>query len=363
MVINQTNLWSRLNDWGHEHALNGSLLAVLILGAAAGLGFCSYLYWPQPPQPIQPVVQQEVVTEKGATKYYSPLTGVEVSKASTAKRPVTAIMIENSYDARPQSGIKSAGIVYEAIAEGGITRFLTLHQEDRPGMIGPVRSLRPYYIDWLAPFNASVAHAGGSLKAIREIRNGSYRDIDEFANGSYYWRATDRYAPHNLYTSFDRLDKLNKMKGYTSSKFTPWPRKLDSPIDGKSAASRINIDVSGALFAVRYDYKKATNSYLRSIGGVPHNDREAGRLAPKVVIALKVPTYIGMEDGPREQMRTIGYGDAYIFQDGVVIKAIWRKSGKKAQMEFFDKFGRVVALNAGQTWLTVVAPSKSVTWR
>ena len=61
----------------------------------------------------------------------SPLTGVEVNEDQAA-RPVTAVIIENSIDARPQSGLEEAGIVFEAYAEGGITRFMALYQEARP---------------------------------------------------------------------------------------------------------------------------------------------------------------------------------------------------------------------------------------
>ena len=106
--------------------------------------------------------------------------------SANLSKPVTAIMIENSPDARPHSGLKQAEVVYEAIAEGGITRFLTLFQQHKPQLIGPVRSLRMYYVDWLAPYQASVAHVGGSHASLQEIRNGKYRDIDQFFNGSSY---------------------------------------------------------------------------------------------------------------------------------------------------------------------------------
>ena len=127
---------------------------------------------------------------KTAEKYYSHLNGIEVASKANLSKPVTAIMIENSPDARPHSGLKQAEVVYEAIAEGGITRFLTLFQQHKPQLIGPVRSLRMYYVDWLAPYQASVAHVGGSHASLQEVRNGKYRDIDQFFNGSSYWRAT-----------------------------------------------------------------------------------------------------------------------------------------------------------------------------
>jgi hypothetical protein len=254
-------------------------------------------------------------------------------------------------------------VVFEAIAEGGITRFLVLYQEQRPGLIGPVRSVRPYYVDWLASFDAAVAHIGGSANALREVRNGQYKDIDQFFNDEAYWRATDRYAPHNVYTDFSHLDDLNKSKGFTSSSFASWPRKIGSP-SPKSNAKKIDISISSALYNVNYEYEPASNSYLRSYGtGEPHNDRESGRVAPKVVIAMKVPSHIAFEDGYREQMDTNGTGEAYFFQDGIVIKGFWHKQDKKSQIQFYDELGEPIKFNEGQIWITATAPTEDVTWQ
>lgn len=323
-----------------------------------------YVWQPKAQAAVPTAAKTETkqVAADGKITYYSPLSGMPVADEAATKRQVTAIMLENSLDSRPQSGIKPAGVIFEAIAEGGITRFVTLHQENRPQLIGPVRSLRPYYIDWLAPFDAAVAHVGGSANALKEIRNGQYKDIDQFFAGSYYWRSTDRVAPHNVYTSFDKLDALNQSKGFTSSVFSGFPRKTDSPATVKNATT-INVNISSATYNSAYTYDTATNSYIRSEGGKPHTDREAGQLTPKVVIAIKVPTQIGFEDGYREQMNTNGAGQAYIFQDGQYIAGFWRKDTKKDQIRFYDQAGIPIALNAGQTWITAIAPNKSVTWQ
>lgn len=293
------------------------------------------------------------VKEKPKPKFYSPLTGLEVKDEAATKQAVTAIMIENSPDARPQSGLKDAGVVFEAIAEGGITRFLTLHQEDKPQLIGPVRSVRLYYVDWLAPFNASVAHIGGSAAALAEVRNGNYRDIDQFFNAPSYWRATDRYAPHNVYTSFERLDALNQSKGYTSSTFTSWPRA-----DGKAvktpAASTITMTISSSLYNPSYTYDKKSNTYIRSLGGAPHLDREGGQITPSVVIAMKVDETTIFEDGYRQSIATTGSGEADIFQNGTVIRATWSKADRASQIAFTDSSGKPVELVRGQTWISAI---------
>lgn len=354
--------WTKLHDWVHRHHTVTYIIAGLGLILAASLITFALLY--KKPQPVQqttaPVVQQKPAP---AQKYYSPLTGLEVANEAATKQPVTAIMIENSPDARPQSGLKQSGVVFEAIAEGGITRFLTLHQQDKPQLIGPVRSLRMYYVDWLAPFNASVAHVGGSAAALAEIRNGNYRDIDQFFNASTYWRANDRYAPHNVYTSFAKLDALNATKGYTSSTFTGFSRQ-----DGKASetptATSISIKMSSALFNSSYTYDKTTNSYARSQAGAAHLDREDGQISPNVVVAMKVNMNLVMEDGYRESITTTGEGQATIFQNGTAQNVTWHKANRTSQLSFTDESGKDVPLNRGQTWIAAIPNgSGSVAWQ
>ena len=300
---------------------------------------------------------------KTAEKYYSHLNGIEVASKADLSKPVTAIMIENSPDARPHSGIKQAEVIYEAIAEGGITRFLVLYQQHKPQLIGPVRSLRMYYVDWLAPYDASVAHVGGSHASLQEVRNGGYRDIDQFFNGGSYWRAGDRRPPHNVYTSFERLDALNASKGYKSSNFTSLTR-TDGKANDKPNATSININFSSSWYNTHYDYDKASNSYLRSIGGQPSNDREEGRLAPSVVVALHVNETTVMEDGWRQSIVTTGTGKATVFQNGTVAEYTWRKNGRKNPLEIIDSAGKPVALNRGQTWIAAVPNSGGgVSWQ
>jgi len=301
---------------------------------------------------------------KTAEKYYSHLNGIEVASKADLSKPVTAIMIENSPDARPHSGLKQAEVVYEAIAEGGITRFLTLFQQYKPQLVGPVRSLRMYYVDWLAPYQASVAHVGGSHASLQEIRNGKYRDIDQFFNSGSYWRANDRRPPHNVYTSFEKLDALNAGKGYKSSQFTSFAR-ADGKASDKPNAVSIDINFSSSWYNTHYDYDKASNTYLRSIGGQVSNDREEGRLAPSVVIALHVNETTVMEDGWRQSIVTNGTGTATVFQNGTAAERTWRKNDRFSPLELIDAAGKPVALNRGQTWIAAVPNSGGggVSWQ
>lgn len=354
--------WTRLHDWIHRHHTATYAIAGAGLIIIAGLVALAVLY--QRPVALEtPVASKPKPKPAAPVVYYSPLTGEKVDSEAATKLPVTAIMIENSPDARPQSGLKQAGIVYEAIAEGGITRFLTLHQQDKPQMIGPVRSLRMYYVDWLAPYNASVAHVGGSYAALQEIRNGQYRDIDQFFNGGYYWRATDRWAPHNVYTSFAKLDELNAAKGYTTSTFTGFSR-VDGKVSDAPNATDIAINFSGPLYNTHYAYDATTNTYVRSVGGQPHVDREDGQITPSVVVAMKIDMQLVFQDGYREDIRTTGDGQAVIFQNGTAQEVTWHKPDRTSPITFTDATGKDVPLVRGQTWIAAIPNSGgSVTWQ
>jgi len=355
-ISRRARLWRWIKS--HRPAVIAMIGGVLIL-AAAGTAYAILS------QPLPKVDTTPIVVKKKAppVKYYSLLNGIQIADQAAEKSPVTAIMIENSPEARPQSGLNQAEVVYEAIAEGGITRFLALYQQHKPQLIGPVRSVRPYYVDWLAPYQPSVAHVGGSAAALAEVRNGNYRDIDQFFNGAYYWRSTDRYAPHNVYTSFEKLDALNAKKGYTSSEFTSFARADGVPAKTQDATS-VDVTISSALFNSHYDYDATTNSYKRSQGGEAHLDREEGQIAPQSVVVMNVNMSLVMEDGYREAITTSGSGQAYVFQNGTVQSVTWQKSDRASTLRLVDANGKDVSLVRGQTWIAAVPNgSGGVTWK
>jgi hypothetical protein len=351
----------KVPNWFRRHKKLTITLSVVVVLCIGG-GVATALYFINKPAPETPAAVVQPAPEPEPIKYYSLLTGALVPDDAAQTQAVTAIMIENSPDARPQSGIKDSGVIFEAIAEGGITRFVVLYQQEKPGLVGPVRSVRSYYVDWIAAFNASVAHIGGSKAALDEVRNGSYRDIDQFFNSAAYYRASDRYAPHNVYTTFERLDALNASKGYTSSTFTGFTRK-DSVASTAPTATSLNVDISSATYDSSYVYNIATNTYDRSQAGAAHMDRESGQISPRVVIVMTIPQRTVLEDGNREQMDTIGSGKAVIFQDGVATEVTWSKASKTDQLKFTDAEGADVPLARGQTWLTSVPEDGGVTWQ
>ena len=336
-----------------------SLGVILLL--TSGVGAVIALNQPTKAVPVRTVTavkKVKPVLPPKPTTVASNLSGLQVDPSLNAK-PVIGVMIENSPDARPQSGLSQASVVYEAIAEGGITRFLALFQDTNPANIGPIRSVRPYFLQWDMGFDAPIAHVGGSPEALAQIKSWGAKDLDQFFNGGSYHRISSRYAPHNVYTAVDTLTSLAIAKGYTTSSFTPWPRKAEAP-SAQVTAKNIDLQISGAYYNVSYAYDKASNSYHRSEGGAPHMDANGNvQISPKVVIALVMP--YGLEaDAHHSVYGLVGSGEAIVFQDGISTIGQWHKADYKGGMTFTNSAGAPLPLNPGQTWLTAVTSASNV---
>jgi Protein of unknown function (DUF3048) N-terminal domain/Protein of unknown function (DUF3048) C-terminal domain len=337
-----------------QKILLGITAGVLVIAAGVGAYF---LFFHDSKPPAKPIVRREEKPEPPPpTTVPSTLTGLEVDP-SVNERPTTAIMIENSLDARPQAGLNQAGVVFEAIAEGGITRFIAIFQDSEPDYIGPVRSVRPYYIQWAMGFDAAIAHAGGSTQALNDLKAWGAKDLNH--HNSYFWRVNNRVQPHNLYTSIAKLREYETSKGFGKANYTGFARKAEAP-SAAPTAKGIDLNISTANFKVRYDYDQATNSYKRGVGGKAHTDEKSGaQLAPKVVIALILPQG---KSGVYTTYQTIGSGQVYVFQDGIVNEGTWRKDGNGSQIIFTDMAGQPLKLNPGQTWITALGSASNMTY-
>jgi len=352
------NKWQKLRlSWppGKKEWITSGILVILL---ASGTSY-ALLRQTAPEEPSQLVVARK---EKLPTTVPSTLTGLPV-EPSVNQQTVTGVMIENSLYARPQSGLGQAGVVFEAIAEGGITRFLALFQDTAPESVGPIRSARPYYVSWALGFDAGYAHVGGSPEALANIKAWKVRDLDQFANGGSYHRSSSREAPHNVYTSIAALNKLENSKGYNTSTYSGFERKKKETPLKTPTASTINMSISGPVYNADYTYDAATNNYKRSEGGEAHIEANTNsQISPKVVIAMVIP-YSLASDGYHSSYSNIGSGVAYIFQDGGVSVGNWTKTDNTSQIKFTDAAGNVIPLNPGQTWLTAIAAANKVTYR
>lgn len=284
------------------------------------------------------------------------MTGLEVAP-EIAKKQVTAIMIENGVDARPQTGLLQADMVFEAVAEGGITRFVSLYQDSSPDHVGPIRSARPYYVEIAKTFDAAFVHAGGSDDGLAKIRELSVKDMSAFEENGTYTRVNYRSAPHNLYSSIEKLNARQAALGFTTSTYTPWKRKNDTA--QTPSASTITFSVSGPLYNPSFTYDVTTNSYLRSQNGGAHTDEKTGKqINPKVVLAII--TAKGQQ-GIYSTYRTTGSGEIKVFQDGIISEGTWSKETSTAPFVFKDKNGLEFNFNKGQIWTTFLGSTGNIT--
>jgi len=369
--------WQRfLPKTKKQKIIVGILVAVIILGGGAGAWMATH----HKQTPVKKVAA--IKPAKPKQVLYSKLSGLPIADDSSNNQPVVAVMVENSLDARPQSGLSNAGIVYEAVAEGGITRFMALYQGDLPSNVGPVRSARPYYVSWALGYNAVYAHVGGSPDALSDIAAWGVQDLNQFYNDSAYKRIDSRAAPHNVYTNVNSLLQLAATKGLNDTGYTPFDRKADQPytapkpaagkpasksVDNRIAANSIDISISGADYDPHYDYIASTNSYARSEAGQAQTDDNTGKqLSPKVVVAIVLPLTQGALDASGayySNYNTLGSGQAVVFQDGVVEQATWHKDINSDSLTLTDTNGKALKLNRGQTWITAVTAPNKVSYK
>jgi hypothetical protein len=304
----------------------------------------------------------------------NPLNGVLYTKTESEAwkdRLPLAVIIENHTDARPQSGMSKAEITYEALAEGGITRTLNVFLAEDT-QLGPIRSNRPYFLDWLSEYGAGYAHVGGSPEAQALVRQYRLKDLDQFALGtSAYERVSYRFAPHNVYTTTARLRSVAKSRyGYVGPvKIEMWAFKKKEATIGarpKSFTLKIGFGANYSLddFDVEWRYDPKNNVYLRWNGGAVHTDAVTKQqLTAKTIVVQSMVTGLANSGSSRLKMQTTGSGAVKIFTDGKVIVGIWKKPSRTARTRFYDKTGAEIQLNRGKIWIEIVPVGSPVTYK
>jgi hypothetical protein len=313
--------------------------------------------------PTQSKVTQSAPVEEKATGI---LSGVLVSPDLATRHPL-GVIVENQIDARPQSGVSSADMVYEAIAEGGITRYLCLYSSQDAAKVGPIRSARTYFVDIVREFGAFFAHVGGNYDALQQIIAQKINNLDQFQNSGYYYRDTSRNvaSEHTMYSSTAKLYQLAGTKGYpTDNTFTALKFKTEAVVADRPASQKITVEFGSSDYKVVWDYSPTLNSYLRTLGGLPDQDASNGqRLAPKNLIIQEVTRTATVtainEKGYTFQL--VGSGSAQIFRDGKLTTGTWKKASGADRTIFSDASGQEIALNPGQTWVEIVHPELKVT--
>jgi len=287
-----------------------------------------------------------------------PLTGAVVASA-VARPMVYAVMVENSADAWPQSGVDQSFLTYEIPVEGGIPRFLTLFSADQPvvSKIGPIRSARPYFVDLASAYAPLYTHVGGSPDALTLLQTAPVNNFDQFFNGDYFWRSTDRVAPHNVYTSTTMLAQgLSKdYPAATPSAYGLWNFKDDPSVDVRpDGVKAVIINFGASIYQVTWLYDKPTNTYLREEGSRAATVQGGKQLTANNVVVMETDMQV-LDDKGRLSVRTTGSGKAVLAQDGTVTPVTWKRDKVTDVMRFFKADGSEVSFNAGHTWIEVVA--------
>ncbi len=281
-----------------------------------------------------------------------PLTGQIIEQELDTLPRVFSIMVENAADAWPLVGLDEAFLVIEAPVEGNIPRFISFYsEEDTTRKIGPVRSARPYYLDWATEFDALYAHVGGSPEALDLIAHSDIRDVNQFFNGDTFYRQNgNRFAPHNVYTFIDRLLDAWDAKEFSEPDYDMW-KFADGEVVGNTS---IHLDwMDGVTYDVEWNFDESENVYERYQGRSPMKmeDGEGIFSDNVIVIATDIRT---IDNEGRKELRTIGEGDMLLAQNGEVILGTWKKESADSRLNFYNHEGEEVVMNAGKTWIEVV---------
>lgn len=337
----------------------------------------------------------------------------EEKKIWEKHRPITAV-IENHADARPESGLSRADVVYEAVAEGGITRFMSVFYCNTAAdavKAAPIRSARIYFVNFAAGYGASpiFLHQGGAndfcagcpggVKPRSEIdpqvnayaaldklkwRNGQFgNDMDGGFNigfpiivrNQYRLSSTPAAWEHSVVADLDEVYKEADKRGFTNvdKNGTPWTDGFRKWLfqDGSASPSPNASDIKFSFWAgkpeydVEWKYDSASNSYKRFNGGVEHKDSEFDK--PQLT-AKNVVVMLAKEKGPVDTehhmfYQVIGTGKALIFQNGEVIEGTWSKDSQLDREAFYDTKGKEIQIVRGQTWVEVVPSTNTVDYK
>lgn len=308
-----------------------------------------------------------------------------MSWAVAHRRPV-AVMVENiNPDARPQTGLSSASIVFETVAEGGITRFMSVYLENIPPIVGPVRSTRVYYDAWANGMHAVLVHDGGNddalaelftLHNIADVNEVKWEDANYNPTVPFFARSPLRVIPHNMYTyppkvlAYEKTQHVQLSGNFPTSLAHHVPDNIAHRPTGGTLDLAFDSSVSGSDpgYNVEYQYDHATDRYLRFMGGSPHIEPSSGhQLAPSNVVVLLA----GVSPDPKAganpgavYVQSTGKNLAYLFRDGKEFKGTWHKAHGGSPLLLLDDHKRPFTFNPGQTWIEVVpSTAGNVTWK
>lgn len=298
----------------------------------------------------------------------NPINGTLLTKSQWEKiseRYPIAVMIENQVAARPQAGYNSADVVYEALAEGGITRTMAIFWSNDVEGIGPIRSARQYYIEWFMPYDPLfmfIGYAEGDPNNYdRRVDSGASLweyGIKGLNTGGSFWRVTHKASPHNAYSSTETLYNLAESLGYDDKPddLEPLLFKEDAPTEERGETTTAEIQFferlnNNGLYDVTWEYDRTSNNYLRYNNTTPYTDENTGeQVYAKNVIIMRNNMISTYDFKAHIIIETIGEGDATLLRDGQVINCTWKKTDKDSRIHLYDSEGEELELNRGIIW-------------
>lgn len=280
-----------------------------------------------------------------------------------------AVMIDNQgTKVLPQGGIFLAQVIYEIVVEGGESRLMPLFWGVDPELIGPVRSSRHYFLDYVLENDAIYVHFGYSPQARNDIKTLKINNINGVANGGeIFWDITkDRGNWQDSYTSMSKIQQyVKKAKYRTTTDKEPVFSFNDSPIDPQgSNANVVDLRFSTASYC-SFQYDNATKLYMRYREGKPHMERTNGKqlTAKNIIVQFEENFTINGDTKGRQEVKTVGSGNGYYISQGKYTKIKWSKASRRASTIYTLEDGSTLKLNPGQTWVEILPTSGKATFK
>jgi len=294
------------------------------------------------------IIEGELKTEEGVLRH--PLNGTVITEDDFDFFPI-AIAIDNAYTVRPQSGLKQADIIYEALVESNITRLLAIFDsEDSINEIGPVRSARNYFMDWAEEYGGLYMHVGGSPQALAIINDYNFTNVDQIGAGEiYFWRDSDLPMPHNVFTSSANWLRAGELKEVADiNRQLIW--NFVKPAETDQTPPDFGLDFKDSGYRVEWQYSQALDAYKRCQGEEKFLYNTGEQVTAENVIVQVVESEL--IDSEHRQMETKENGPVFIFN------SLGRQEGQwkfiDGRTRFFDADNQVLKLVPGQTWVEII---------
>ena len=315
-------------------------LTLLAVALVLILGFAAFVRYTRPTYDVWIELPPVKLPKPEARKFFSP--------GADGQAPLL-VVVENTPEARPQSGLADACLVYAMPTEGHITRFLAGFCDAGPPAIGPVRSARRYMLEIARDLGAILVHAGYSAEALAMILNQKLPVINEFWTPGPFWRDTQRQMPHNLYTGMNRLrTALDKKPVDARPRGVPYA--FGNPPETGTPATTIALDYAPP-YAVRYLYDATRRWYLREQDGQPHLDVDGKPIAPVSIVVMFIQWSQVRERGiDSSKIDLEGTGRLALLTRGRLIEGTWTRFAG-APLSLQDAAGGPLVLPRGPVWI------------